>query len=440
MSFIMTIPDGVRRMMRVLHENGFDAYLVGGCVRDSLMGIPPHDYDITTDATPEEIVGLFGEKYCTWYGKAFGTVCVRKFDAEAEITTFRTEGAYSDGRHPDAVSFAKDVHDDLSRRDFTSNAIAYDPRTGLFDPYHGADDLKKGILRAVGEPQRRFQEDALRILRGMRFYARFGLKPEPQTEAAMHALAGNLRLISVERVFSELCGMLTGAHITEVLRAFPDVLSVWIPEIAPCVGFEQHSRWHDFTVWEHIARTVGNSPVDLTVRMTMLLHDIAKPLCFTLDERGGHFKGHARKSAELADAILDRLRSDKQMRADVTTLVDLHRFTPQKLSDVRRIYGKLGEENFTRYIAVLDADRLSKWDGRAEERTAIDRAEKWRDEILKNHLACTVRDLAVRGNEVAALGFQGREISLALQSALDAVMDGVIPNDHDEILRFLKRS
>ena len=438
MAFIMAIPDGIRRMMAELHENGFDAYLVGGCVRDSLMGIPPHDYDITTDAVPEEIVRLFGESSCTRYGKAFGTVCVRKFDAEAEITTFRTEGAYSDGRHPDEVTFAKDVHDDLSRRDFTCNAIAYDPRTGLLDPYHGADDLESGILRAVGVADQRFSEDALRILRGMRFYARFRLVPETSTDQAMRDHAPELAHISVERVFTELCGMLMGDHITQVLLDYPDILSVWIPEITPCVGFEQHSRWHDFTVWEHIARTVGNAPKDLTVRTAMLLHDIEKPSCFTLDARGGHFKGHAPKSAVTADKILLRLKSDNRMRSQVTTLIDLHRFTPKRLADVRRLYGKLGAELFSRYIAVLDADRVSKWQGRAESRVYLDRAEDFVRQIEEQHLACTVRELAVRGNEAAALGLQGKAIREALEQALEAVITEQIPNEKDALLAFLR--
>lgn len=440
MDFRMNIPDSIAGMMEGLHENGYAAYLVGGCVRDALMGLQPHDYDITTDARPEQIVALFGEEVCTWYGKAFGTVCVRQNGGEAEVTTFRTEGTYSDGRHPDEVVFATDVHEDLARRDFTCNAIAYDPRTGLLDPYHGAKDLQDGILRAVGDPAQRFGEDALRILRGLRFYARFGLVPEADTDNAMRQFAPNLRMISVERVFTELCGMLMGTHITEVLREYPHVLSIWIPEILPCVWFEQHSRWHDFTVWEHIARTVGNAPDDLTVRMAMLFHDISKPDCFTLDERGGHFKGHAQMSAKTADKILLRLRSDNKMRGQVTQLIDLHRITPKSLPDVRRLYGKLGAEQFARYLAVLDADRLSKWEGRAQERTGIDQVERWRDQIAREHLCCTIREMDVSGSDVAALGFQGIGIRRALETTLEAVIREIIPNEHDAILAYIRRN
>ena len=370
--FIMDLPAPILEMTQILQNHGFQAYLVGGCVRDALTGLKPHDYDITTDAVPEQITEIFGEERCTYYGKAFGTVCVRLHGEKAEITTFRTEGSYSDSRHPDEVTFATDVHDDLSRRDFTCNAIAYDPRTGLLDPYHGADDLQAGILRAVGIPEERFTEDALRILRGMRFYARFGLVPEPATDAAMRAQAPRLRQISVERVFTELCGMLRGEHITDVLLAYPEILAVWIPEITPCVGFDQKSRWHDFTVWEHIAKAVGNTVPDLTLRVTMLFHDIGKPHCMTLDERGGHFKGHAQISAEMADKILQRLRSDTKLRKDTVQLIGLHRAIPKNMPDNRRLLGQLGEEQYRRLIQVFDADRKSKWIGREDSRADID--------------------------------------------------------------------
>ncbi|MDE5565273.1 MAG: CCA tRNA nucleotidyltransferase, partial [Oscillospiraceae bacterium] len=285
MRFDMPIPNAVAEMLGRLHKSGYAAYLVGGCVRDALLGLTPHDYDITTNARPEEITAVFGKEHCTFYGRAFGTVGVKVSDGFAEVTTFRTEGDYTDSRHPGTVAFANDIMDDLSRRDFTCNAIAYDPTSGLLDPYHGADDLQAGILRCVGVPLARFREDALRILRGMRFYARFGLVPEPLTDAAMRAGAFRLAYISAERVFTELCGMLMGTYITEVLLLYPEVLAVRIPEIRPCIAFSQHSRYHDFTVWGHIARTVGNAEPDLTVRLTMLLHDLAKPYCYRTDAR-----------------------------------------------------------------------------------------------------------------------------------------------------------
>ena len=438
MHFVMEMSDGVRGMISMLHENGYEAYLVGGCVRDALAGLVPHDYDITTDAVPEQIVAIFGEEHCTYYGKAFGTVCVRMDGEKAEITTYRTEGSYSDSRHPDEVTFSTDVREDLSRRDFTCNAIAYDPRTGLLDPFHGADDLQAGILRAVGIPEERFTEDALRILRGMRFYARFGLAPEPATDAAMRSQAPRLKQISVERVFTELCGMLTGAHITDVLLTYPEILAVWIPEVTPCIGFDQKSRWHDFTVWEHIARAVGSTIPDLTLRMTMLLHDIGKPHCMTLDERGGHFKGHAQISAEMADKILQRLRSDTKLRKQVVQLIALHRNIPKTMPDNRRLLGQLGEEQFWRLIEVFDADRKSKWIGREDSREDIDRMEACFNGHLTGGLCCGLSDLAVDGSDAAALGFQGRDIGDALHAALEEVIHDRLPNEREALLAFLK--
>ena len=436
--FIMDLPAPILEMTQILQNHGFQAYLVGGCVRDALTGLKPHDYDITTDAVPEQITEIFGEERCTYYGKAFGTVCVRLHGEKAEITTFRTEGSYSDSRHPDEVTFATDVHDDLSRRDFTCNAIAYDPSTGLLDPYHGADDLQAGILRAVGIPEERFTEDALRILRGMRFYARFGLVPEPATDAAMRAQAPRLRQISVERVFTELCGMLRGEHITDVLLAYPEILAVWIPEITPCVGFDQKSRWHDFTVWEHIAKAVGNTVPDLTLRVTMLFHDIGKPHCMTLDERGGHFKGHAQISAEMADKILQRLRSDTKLRKDTVQLIGLHRAIPKNMPDNRRLLGQLGEEQYRRLIQVFDADRKSKWIGREDSRADIDRMEDCLNGHRNGELLCLVTELAVNGRDMAALGLRGQEIGQALNAVYEEVIHDRIPNEREQLLAFLQ--
>ena len=436
MDFQMQLPAGVSAMMERLQESGYAAYLVGGCVRDALSGLQPHDYDITTDATPDEIVELFGEQSCTYYGKAFGTVCVKRGADSAEITTFRTEGAYSDARHPDTVIFSKHVEDDLSRRDFTCNAIAYNPRTGLLDPYHGAEDLQKGILRAVGVPADRFHEDALRILRGMRFYARFGLIPEPATEQAMRDCAKGLEQISAERIFTELCGMVMGTHITEVLLIFPEILAVRIPEITPCIDFEQHSRYHNFTVWGHIARTVGNAVPDLTVRIAMLLHDIAKPDCFTQDHKGGHFRGHAPLGAKKADVILQRLRCDNKMRENVVQLIYWHRLTPKNMTQVRRMLGIMGEAQFRRYLAVLDADRISKMWVTSESRRKIDRAEMLLEDCLKKDLCCTIRQLAISGNDLIALGYEGKEIGQMLQAMLEAVISEEIPNTREALMEY----
>lgn len=438
--FETILPEGIRVMLQKLEASGFSAYLVGGCVRDAVMGIPPHDYDITTNAKPADIIRIFGEAHCSAYGRAFGTVGVKCADAFAEITTYRTESAYTDGRHPDAVAFADDIGDDLARRDFTCNAMAYSPKTGLLDPFGGRADLETKTLRCVGIAQVRFREDALRILRGLRFCARFGFTPEPLTDAAMRAGAFRLEQISAERVFTELTGMLMGGHVSQVLLEYPSVLAVWIPEISPCIAFSQHSRHHDFTVWEHTAYAVGNASDDLAVRLAMLFHDIGKPACYTMDERGGHFKGHAQVSAELADKILLRLRCDNKLRALVVRLISLHREIPVAQGDVRRLLGMLGDADFARFLAVLRADNTSKLlntsDPVAEEK--IRNAEKYAAECRQQGLCCKISDLAVNGNDLAETGLCGKEIGEALRFLLDAVICGKCRNERDVLMEFLE--
>lgn len=430
-----SLPDSVQNMCFLLHEHDFQAFVVGGCVRDLLLGLTPHDYDITTNATPQQIIQLFGKENCSEYGRAFGTVGVKYSGGFAEITTFRTETDYTDYRHPGKVEFAQNLLDDLSRRDFTCNAIAYDPLAQkLVDPFSGQADIQNKILRCVGVPSARFREDALRILRGMRFCARFGFHPDSLTDAAMRAAAFQLKFISAERIYSELCSMLMGDYITQILISYPQILAVRIPEILPCIAFTQHTHFHDFTVWEHIARAVGNSPKNLTVRLTMFFHDIAKPSCFTWDENGGHFKKHADKSAVLANQILLRLKADNHTRILVCKLIAYHRDTPKTLHAVRKMLSDLSYEEFELFIQVLDADRLSKMKDEPEERSKIDKAENFFQICKEQNLCCRIKDLAVSGNDLIALGFHGKLIGIILHNLLEAVISGA-PNEKETLLQ-----
>lgn len=423
----MKFPQYTTVMLKKLADAGYSGYLVGGCVRDAVLGTQPHDYDITTNARPEQITAVFGEEACEAYGKAFGTVGVSCAGGFAEITTFRQDGIYTDGRHPQEVTFTGDLREDLARRDFTCNAMAWSPQEGLIDPFGGRQDLHDGILRCVGDPCERFSEDALRILRAMRFCAKLSLRPDPATHAAMQAQCDALRQISAERIYSELCNMLMGTAVVRVLCTYPDILSVWIPEIRPCVGFEQHSRYHDFTVWEHIARSVGNAPYDLTVRLTMLLHDLAKPQCMTMDADGGHFKGHAEQGAVMADAILRRLRCDNRRRERICRLIRWHRITPDTLPLVRKALGCMGEEEFRMYLQVLDADRLSKKREHTEDRHRIDRAQALFARVQEEGLCCTLQDLPVKGEDLIAEGLTGRAIGECLSVLLDEVIEEKLP-------------
>lgn len=434
----MKLPEFIEKMLEMLADAGFSAYLVGGCVRDALMGIAPHDYDIATNARPEQIMAIFGETSCAAYGRAFGTVGVKYGGGFAEITTYRTEGGYTDCRHPAEVHFAEDILQDLARRDFTCNAIAYSPKTGIFDPFGGCQDIETGTLRCVGIAQARFAEDALRILRGMRFCARFGFVPDEMTDAAMRAGAFLLEKISAERVFSELQGMLMGDHITEVLMRYPKVLAVWIPEILPCIAFCQHTRHHDFTVWEHIARAVGAAPKHRAVRLAMFMHDFAKPKTFTRNYKGGHFDGHAEESALIANKILLRLRCDNQLRRQVTTLIHLHRGIPKEPVDVRRLLGILDYDEFDLFIEVLKADNASKWKAGEDLKAGgeIARAQEYAEECKEKNLCCRVTDLAVRGNDLAALGLQGEQIGEGLRMLLEAVVTEKCPNEKIYLLEY----
>ena len=428
------LPDSIQNMCNLLYDNHFDAFIVGGCVRDAFLGLTPHDYDIATNARPEQIMQIFGKENCSEYGRAFGTVGVKHSGGFAEITTFRTETDYTDYRHPATVLFADSILDDLARRDFTCNAMAWDARNHtLVDPFGGEQDLQNKILRCVGVPSARFREDALRILRGMRFCARFGFQPDSLTDAAMRAAAFQLKYISAERIFSELRAMLMGDYITDILIRYPEILAVRIPEILPCIAFNQHTHWHDFTVWEHIARSVGNAPKILFLRLTMLFHDIAKPSCFTWDYKGGHFKGHAVKSSEMANQILLRLKSDNDTRKLVCKLILYHREIPRTLPAVRRILKDLNYHEFELFLQVLDADRLSKMKGDPENRAKIDRAEELFHICKEQNLCCRVKDLAVSGNDLLALGFQGKQIGIVMKHLLESVISGT-PNQKDKLL------
>ena len=438
----MILPQAVQYCIHTLEAAGYQAYAVGGCVRDSLLGLSPADYDLCTDAKPEETSRVFSSHQLLHHGQKHGTVGVVLDGQVFEITTFRTEGGYGDARHPDWVEFVPNVEEDLARRDFTINAMAYNPKTGYVDPFGGRQDLQNGILRTVGDPEARFREDALRILRGLRFCARFGFVPEQMTDAAMRAGAFRLEMISAERVFTELMGMLMGEHVTEILVQYPRVLAVRMPEILPCIGFCQHTRHHDFNVWGHIARAVGCAPKIPAVRLAMLMHDLGKPATFTRDARGGHFEGHAEKSAEIADKILLRLRCENHLRELVVKLIRLHREIPARLSDVQRLLGELEYVEFSLFLDVLRADNASKFRCGEDERAAakIAAAQAFAEQCKAEQLCCRVSDLQVRGGDLLALGLHGAQIGEALRFLLDAVIEQNCPNEKYYLLEYFRKN
>ena len=295
------IPDGARRILQTLNSADHEAYLVGSCVRDLLRGVEPHDWDICTSALPEETEQCFADRRVIETGLKHGTVTVLEGGEPYEITTYRTEGPYSDSRRPDFVRFVPNLEEDLARRDFNMNAIAMDLQGNLRDPYGGADDIKSRLIRCVGEPDQRFQEDGLRVMRVLRFAAVFGYEIEEQTAQAVHENRTMLDRVAAERINAELCKLLVGQNAGDVLRQYPDVFCQFWPELGPLVTLEQNNPWHCWGGWEHTIHTLETAPADVTLRLTMLLHDIGKPACKSTDEQGiDHFYGHPAVSAQMA--------------------------------------------------------------------------------------------------------------------------------------------
>ena len=435
----MRLPDTIAYILSRLHGAGFAACAVGGCVRDTLAGREPHDWDICTAARPEQVHAVFSGCNVRDTGLKHGTVTLVLDHTPYEITTFRVDGNYSDSRRPDSVSFTDDVTLDLARRDFTINAMAYSPADGLIDPFGGRDDLRSGVLRCVGDPRDRFAEDALRILRALRFASRFGYHIEEKTAAAVHELAPTLDRIAAERIKTELDGLLAGPAAAEVLRDYPDVIVVPLPELLPCVGFDQRSPWHIYDVWEHTLRAVAAAPDEPLLRWTMLFHDLGKPSTFSHGEDGcGHFFGHAAASARIAGEIMDRLRFPNGERDAITELVRRHDgvIAPDRRA-VRRQLARIGREQFDRLLAVKRADNLAQAPELAAPRLAeLDRLRAIADEVERNGDCTELQRLAVNGRDLLALGYApGPALGAELRRLLELVLDDPARNRRDTLLQ-----
>lgn len=435
----MYLPKEVLYCINALQRAGHQAYAVGGCVRDALLNLVPQDYDICTSASPEQTIEIFSHHELIRNGEKHGTVGVVLDREVYEITTFRTEGGYSDSRHPDWVEFVAKIDDDLARRDFTINAMAYAPDQGCIDPWGGQKDLQDKILRAVGDPVVRFSEDPLRILRGVRFTIRFGLTPEKNTLNAMISQAPIMDKLARERVFSELCKFLPEMTAEDMIRFAPIITQV-IPELQPSVGFQQHSPHHTYDVYTHTAHVVENVPPELSLRLAALLHDISKPAVFTQDENGrGHFYGHAREGGKVADAILVRLKAPNLLRSQVIFLIKNHMtpFEPDKKL-LRKHIAKHGIDAVWQLLTLQRADHLAK--GTDEDNSAyFNEIEQLLTEIRMEGSSITVKDLAINGQDLLDLGLQpGPHIGEAMKFLLDLVHDELIPNTKDALLHSAK--
>ena len=432
---MIRLPAHAARAIEQLEGAGFETWAVGGCVRDSLRGATPHDWDLCTAARPEQMKAVFAGKRVLETGLKHGTLTLLTDGGPLEITTFRADGGYSDGRHPDAVRFVGSVEDDLARRDFTVGAIAWHPVRGLCDPYGGLDDLQDGILRAVGDPDARFTEDGLRILRAVRFASQLGFAVEPQTAAAMRRQLGRLDCVAAERVREELTRTLCGRFVQRALLSYRDVLAAVLPELVPMFDCAQQNPHHLYDVWEHSVRAVGQVPAVPALRWAMLLHDCGKPACKTIDEKGvGHFYGHPKVSREIAEQIVQRLRFSGAESARILLLVEQHdRPLGENDKLVRRRLSQIGEARFRDLLAIKKGDAVGQ--GTHPEDVAwLYGMEQCLDRVLAADACFSLRQLAVNGNDMLALGLSGPAVGAMLHDLLRAVIDEQADNTRGALL------
>ena len=423
--------------MEILECRGFEAWAVGGCVRDHALGIQPHDFDLCTNAHPQEIRSAFQGWNLVLAGEKHGTVGVVTEQGVVEITSFRTEGDYADSRHPGWVEFVPDLHQDLMRRDFTVNAMAYSPKRGWQDPFGGLEDLKNRQLRCVGDPDRRFREDALRILRGARFAARFSLETEEKTWNAMVSNAPLLDTLARERVFEELCKLLCHVDCPTLCRLAP-ILAHAIPELGPMIGFDQRTRHHAHDVFTHTAWVVHRVSPEPVIRMAALLHDVAKPVTFSVDDLGrGHFAGHAKVGEAMADEILIRLKAPAEFRETVTWLIGMHMaFYQPTRKGVRSVLSRYGEERLLMLNQLHKADLLGKDAEDISQRLSeLNQVEELLRQIQAEEGRMTLKRLAVKGGDLMALGIPaGPYMGEILDRLLQDVIFEKLPNQREPLL------
>jgi tRNA nucleotidyltransferase (CCA-adding enzyme) len=438
------LPEQVSFIINTLNQAGFEAYAVGGCVRDSIMGRVPDDWDITTSADPQQVKKLFRRTIDT--GIQHGTVTVMLQKTGYEVTTYRIDGEYEDNRHPKEVIFTKSLEEDLKRRDFTVNAMAYHPGEGLVDLFDGIGDMEKKCIRCVGQAEERFSEDALRMMRGVRFSAQFGYRIEEQTREAIRKLRENLRNVSAERIRVELVKLLVSPH-PDYLRIACDlgITKVILPEFDVCMETPQHNPHHCYSVGEHTLEGLKAVRADKVLRLAMLLHDIGKPLTKTTDENGkDHFKKHPKESARLAQDILRRLKFDNDTLKKVCRLVEFHDWSIDleenvKISTVRRLIANIGEDAFPDMFEINRADLLSQSSYLRERKLAKqEMLESMYREIMEKQECLSLKDLAVGGKDLLAQGIKpGKELGEILQRMLADVFEDPAHNKKEYLLENL---
>lgn len=435
----IVLPKNVKTIIKILNTHNYEAFIVGGCVRDSVIGLTPHDWDICTNAKPEEIKKCF-ENFNTFdSGIKHGTISVVLDGEVFEVTTYRIDGTYSDNRRPDSVTFTSDITQDLARRDFTINAMAYNEKRGLIDPYGGRNDLSDKIIKCVGNPDFRFNEDALRIIRALRFASVYNFEIDYETAKSIHKNADLLNNIAVERISVELNKLLSGNGAEKILNNYRDVIAVFIPEIKPMFDYNQHTKHHNRDLWHHTiyaVKSIDNTPL---LRMSMLLHDIGKPKACKRDEDGTcHFKGHPKYSAEMAETILRRLKYSNDFIETCITLIKYHdvRFSGSK-RQLRHVMSAIGDKNVELLLKIQRADIMAQSDYKHKEKLEkLDLACQTYKEILADKDCFTLKQLKINGNDIKNLGLsEGIKIGKILKILLGLVIEDKIENEKSDLIK-----
>ena len=425
----MKLPEHINKALEILSGSGFEARVVGGCVRDMLMGKSPDDYDITTSALPQQTAECFNGYTVVETGIKHGTVTVVMNGESIEITTYRVDGEYVDNRRPERVEFTRSLEEDLARRDFTMNAIAYGADCGLIDPFGGEEDIRCGIIRCVGEPDKRFNEDGLRILRGLRFAAVTGFEIEKETANSIRKNKHLLKNLSAERVFVELKKLVTGKNAGKVIKEYLDVMGEFLPELLPMAGFLQNTKYHCCDVLDHSLEMMKNIENDVILKLTALLHDVGKPQCHTMDEKGvSHFKGHAVAGAKAARQIFARLKADNHTKNTVCALIEGHSIKMRvDKAEIKKFISEKGFEFTKLLLKVKKADSSAKAEAYRNP-PELDEAEKLIYEIEKSGEPVFLSDLEISGKDLTGMGIKGKKVGEMLGILLDDVLSGRIEN------------
>lgn len=435
------LPENVKRIISKIEEYGYEAYAVGGCVRDSILGRVPNDWDITTSAEPKVIKGMFKKTFDT--GIKHGTVSVLIGKDIYEVTTFRIDGEYEDSRHPKEVTFTRNLKEDLLRRDFTINAMAYNDRVGLVDLYGGLSDIESRIIRCVGNPDDRFSEDALRIMRAVRFAAQLDYNIEETTRGAIIRLAPTLSNISAERVQTELIKLLTSDHPGHIRMAYElGITRIFLPEFDDAMNCEQNNPNHEYSVGEHTIKAIENTPNDKVLRLAALFHDLGKVSVKTTDEEGvDHFYGHPEAGVEIARRTFRRLKFDNDTVGKVCRIIENHDWTiGASLKHMRRYINRIGEEAFPLIFDFNKADLLAQSEYRRSEKfELLDSLKEEYERIVRENECVSLKTLAVTGKDIVSLGIPaGPKVGRILAELLDTVIDDPSKNDKNYLLSLVK--